>query len=70
MVIVVISIYFGIVAHSWIVFFIVFLISFSVLVLSLKAGYKIGRKNMNLWLSSLINCDHQYAWDGTGIAIE
>ena len=25
---------------------------------------------MNLWLSSLNNCDHQYAWDGSGIAID
>jgi len=60
---------FGVAVKSWIVFFVLFALGLFAIYKLGKFIYKVGRKDMSGWLSSVGDCDYKYAWDGTGIAV-
>jgi Domain of unknown function (DUF4755) len=65
------SVVLGAITKSWIVFFLCLGVGIlSIFKLSNAAYLKVGRINMDSWLSSVADCDYRYAWDGSGIAVD
>ena len=64
------SIYVGIMAASFIAFFVALGASIGAIFVVDRMIDKAGRINMDAWLSKNDGCKYKYAWDGDGIAVD
>ena len=63
------SVFFGIQSQSWGVFWFSLIAGTLLGVLITNSMKYMGRTNMDDWLSSVGDCQYNYAWDGTGVAV-